>query len=59
MASPLRALDNAVLTPHSAGGIQGWMESFARLRVNLQRVQAGRSVMFPMGPDDPQPGQVE
>lgn len=59
MASPLRSLDNVVLTPHSAGGIQGWMESFERLRDNLRRVQAGRPVIFPMGPNDPQPGQVE
>lgn len=59
MASPLRLLDNVVLTPHSAGGIQGWMESFTRIAENLRRVQAGRPVIFPMGPNDPQPGLVE
>jgi phosphoglycerate dehydrogenase-like enzyme len=59
MSSPLRSLDNVVLTPHSAGGIQGWMQTFERLSENLRRVAAGEPVMLPMRAGDPQPGTVE
>ena len=54
-SSPLLALDNVVLTPHSAGGIQGWMNTFERIRENLRRVQAGEPVLLPMRDDDPGP----
>ncbi len=55
--SPLRELDNAILTPHSAGGPAGWTDTFARLRLNLDRVQAGRGdeVTIAMRPGDLQP----
>ena len=55
--SALRTLDNVVLTPHSAGGIAGWTDTFARLRANLDRVQAGRGdeVTIRMRPGDYQP----
>jgi phosphoglycerate dehydrogenase-like enzyme len=52
---PLQALDNVTLTPHTAGGIQGWMNTFERIAENLRRVEAGRPVMYPMRPDDPEP----
>src|SRR5688572_15764096 len=38
-SSPLRELDNAIITPHSAGGIGGWTDTFARIRSNLDKVQ--------------------
>jgi phosphoglycerate dehydrogenase-like enzyme len=53
--SPLLELDNVTLTPHTAGGIQGWMNTFDRLAENLRRVGAGEPVMYPMRPDDPEP----
>ena len=55
--SPLRDMDNAILTPHSAGGPAGWTDTFARLRANLETVQAGRGaeVTIAMRPGDPQP----
>ena len=55
--SPLREMDNAILTPHSAGGIGGWTDTFARIRANLDRVQAGRghAVTIAMRPGDYQP----
>ena len=40
--SEFRELDNVILTPHSAGGPAGWTDTFARLRMNLDRVAAGR-----------------
>jgi D-3-phosphoglycerate dehydrogenase len=55
MTSPLRELRNVLLTPHSAGGIGGWEDTFARLRENLLRVQEGRPVILPMQPGDLQP----
>jgi phosphoglycerate dehydrogenase-like enzyme len=54
-SSPLLALDNVVLTPHSAGGIQGWMNTFERIRENLRRVEAGEPLLLPMREDDPGP----
>ena len=55
--SPLRELDNAILTPHSAGGVAGWTDTFARIRANLDKVQAGRGneVTIAMRPGDYQP----
>ena len=54
--SPLRELRNVVLTPHSAGGIGGQVDTFERLRENLRRVEAGLPVILPMKPGDLQPG---
>ena len=56
-ASALRELDNAIITPHSAGGIGGWTDTFARIRANLDTVQAGRGadVTFAMRLGDYQP----
>ncbi|HET9321656.1 MAG TPA: NAD(P)-dependent oxidoreductase, partial [Bryobacteraceae bacterium] len=58
MSSPLRELPNAIITPHSAGGIGGWTDTFARLRRNLDLVHAGRGseVAIAMLPGDYQPG---
>lgn len=55
--SPYRELDNAIITPHSAGGIGGWTDTFARIRSNLDKVQAGRraDVTIAMRPGDYQP----
>ena len=55
LSSPLLELDNVVLTPHTAGGIWGWMNTFERIAENLRRVEAGRPVLFPMQSDDPEP----
>ncbi|MBM2826706.1 MAG: hypothetical protein HW403_770 [Dehalococcoidia bacterium] len=52
---PLRGLPNVILTPHTAGGVAGWTDTFARIRENLERVKAGRPVILPMGRNDPQP----
>ncbi|MFN8556000.1 MAG: NAD(P)-dependent oxidoreductase [Dehalococcoidia bacterium] len=54
-ASPLRALDNVVLTPHSAGGIQGWVNVFERIAENLRRVERGEPILLPLRSDDPGP----
>ncbi len=54
--SEYRELDNAILTPHSAGGPAGWTDTFARLRSNLDKVAAGRTdVTIAMTKSDPQP----
>jgi phosphoglycerate dehydrogenase-like enzyme len=55
--NPLRELDNVIITPHSAGGIAGWTDTFARLRANLDKVEAGRGdeVTIRMRPGDYQP----
>ena len=55
--SAFRELDNAILTPHSAGGIGGWTDTFARLRSNPDKVEAGRGaeVTIAMRPGDYQP----
>ncbi len=55
MSNPLRTLDNVVLTPHSAGGVQGWDNVFERIAENLRRVEAGEPVIFPLQRGDPQP----
>jgi phosphoglycerate dehydrogenase-like enzyme len=57
-SSPLRELDNVILTPHSAGGIGGWTDTFARIRANLDAVRdgRGRDVAIAMRPGDYQPG---
>jgi glyoxylate reductase len=55
LSSPLLTLDNVVLTPHTAGGVQGWMNTFERIAENVRRVEAGETVMSPMLADDPEP----
>jgi len=57
LSSPLRELSNVILTPHSAGGIGGWTDTFARLRSNLDAVRLGRDqeVAIAMRPGDYQP----
>ena len=58
--SPFRELDNTIITPHSAGGIGGWTDTFARLRANLDKVQAGRGseVTIALRPGDYQPNEA-
>ena len=50
-------MSNAILTPHSAGGIGGWTDTFARIRSNLDAVRAGRGqdVAIAMRAGDYQP----
>jgi phosphoglycerate dehydrogenase-like enzyme len=55
LSNPLLTLDNVVLTPHTAGGVQGWMNTFERIAENVRRVEAGEPVMYPMRADDPEP----
>ncbi|HEU0075285.1 MAG TPA: NAD(P)-dependent oxidoreductase [Dehalococcoidia bacterium] len=55
LSNPLLTLDNVVLTPHTAGGVQGWMNTFERFAENVRRVEAGEPVIYPMRPDDPEP----
>jgi phosphoglycerate dehydrogenase-like enzyme len=55
LSSPLLTLDNVVLTPHTAGGVQGWMNTFERIAENVRRVEVGQPVLYPMRPDDPEP----
>lgn len=59
LSSPLRELPNAIITPHTAGGIGGWTDTFARLRSNLELVKAGRGheVAIAMQPGDYQPDE--
>jgi len=58
LSSPLRELSNLIMTPHSAGGIGGWTDTFARIRSNLDSVRAGRDteIAIAMRPGDYQPG---
>ena len=56
MTSPLRELRNVIITPHAAGGIGGWTDTFSRLRTNLDHVQAGLPVTIAIKPGDYQPG---
>ncbi|MPZ49013.1 MAG: hypothetical protein GEU75_06850 [Dehalococcoidia bacterium] len=55
LSHPLQDLDNVTLTPHTAGGIQGWMNTFERIAENLRRVEAGLPVYAPLHPEDPEP----
>ncbi|HEX5370761.1 MAG TPA: NAD(P)-dependent oxidoreductase [Dehalococcoidia bacterium] len=55
-SSGLLQLDNVVLAPHTAGGVQGWMNTFERIAANLRRVSEGEPPILPMQPGDPQPG---
>jgi phosphoglycerate dehydrogenase-like enzyme len=55
LTSPLLTLDNVVLTPHTAGGVQGWINTFERIAENLRRVEAGQPVLHPLRPEDPPP----
>ena len=60
---PLTTLDNVILTPHTAGGTPqgspggytGWSDTFAYLRENIRRIEAGEPVLNPMRLGDPQP----
>lgn len=54
VSSPLLKLDNVVLTPHSAGGVLGWVNTFERIAANLERIEAGRPPIMPQQPGDPQ-----
>ena len=53
--NPLTKLANVTLSPHSAGGVAGWVNTFERIGENLRRVEAGRPVLLPLGVDDPEP----
>ena len=61
---PIRHLPNVILTPHIAGGTPlqapggtaGWTDTFERLCENLRRIEAGKPVLSPMSPQEPQPG---
>jgi phosphoglycerate dehydrogenase-like enzyme len=52
--SPLLQLENAVLTPHNAGGTPGWVNTFQRIAENLRRIEAGETPLLPMAQGDPQ-----
>ena len=39
--NPLRDLPNVVLTPHVAGGVGGWQDTFERIARNLRLVEDG------------------
>ena len=39
--TPLRDMPNVVLTPHVAGGVGGWEDTFERIARNLRRVRDG------------------
>jgi phosphoglycerate dehydrogenase-like enzyme len=45
--TPLRDLPNVVLTPHVAGGVGGWEDTFERIARNLRLVHDGG---MPVGP---------
>jgi phosphoglycerate dehydrogenase-like enzyme len=55
LSNPLLTLDNVVLTPHTAGGVWGWINTFERIAENVRRVEAGEAVILPMGAGDPEP----
>ncbi len=59
-SSPLRAMPDVIITPHSAGGVGGWTDTFARIRSNLDKVLAGRGdqVTIAMRPGDYQPDEM-
>ncbi|MCX6022541.1 MAG: hypothetical protein NTZ05_12580 [Chloroflexi bacterium] len=56
MNSALREMRNVIITPHSAGGVAGWVDTFERLAENLRRVETGKPVIMPMQLGDYQPG---
>ena len=60
MSHPLRQMEDAIITPHSAGGIGGWTDTFARVRSNLDQVLAGRgdAVTIAVHPGDYQPNET-
>jgi phosphoglycerate dehydrogenase-like enzyme len=39
--TPFRDLPNVLLTPHLAGGVGGWMDTFERIARNLRLVRDG------------------
>ena len=53
--SPLKAFKNVSLTPHSAGGTPGWVDTFARIAGNLRRIEEGREPVIAMRAGDYQP----
>ncbi len=54
--SEFRDLANTIVTPHSAGGVAGWTDTFRRIAMNLDRVEAGRKdVTITLKPGDYQP----
>ncbi len=55
LTNPLLELDNVVLSPHTAGGIWGWINTFERIAENLRRVEANAPVLYPMRSEDPDP----
>jgi phosphoglycerate dehydrogenase-like enzyme len=54
VSSSFLRMDNVVLSPHSAGGVLGWVNTFERIADNLRRVEAGEPVLRPMASRDPQ-----
>jgi phosphoglycerate dehydrogenase-like enzyme len=50
--SPLRDLPNVILTPHVAGGIGGWQDTFERIATNLRLVRDGRLPVGQISRDD-------
>jgi D-3-phosphoglycerate dehydrogenase len=53
--SPLRSLDNLIVTPQTVGGTPGWVDTFARLAENLRRLDSGEALLYPLPPDAPPP----
>ena len=51
--SPLLRLPNVTLTPHSAGGTPGWVNTFQRIGENLRRLEAGEPLIQPSTAADP------
>lgn len=50
--TPFRDLPNVVLTPHVAGGVGGWMDTFERIARNLRLVEAGDLPVQQLSRDD-------
>ena len=50
--TPFRDLPNVVLTPHVAGGVGGWMDTFERIARNMRLVQDGGLPVQQLSRDD-------
>lgn len=50
--APFRDLPNLVLTPHVAGGVGGWMDTFERIARNLRLVEADGLPVQQLSRDD-------